>query len=128
MLLRRKASARLGAAYRAPRPVCRYVQGHVSAVLHGATAAGDPAGRCRPAAVPADAMTAPSRRETRALLARAAEAQADAEAIAEIAGSARGEVVEAYAIAREPQVWTAIGKMSIETVKDTVDGRARLDG
>jgi hypothetical protein len=24
-------------------------------------------------------------------------------------------------------VWTAIGKMSIETVKDTVDGRARLD-
>jgi hypothetical protein len=72
-------------------------------------------------------MTAPSRRETRALLARAAEAQADAEAIVELVSSARAEVVEAYEIAREPQVWTAIGEMSIETVKDTVDGRARLD-
>ncbi|GAA4254373.1 DEAD/DEAH box helicase [Dactylosporangium darangshiense] len=72
-------------------------------------------------------MTAPSRRETRALLARAAAAQADAEAIVEIISAARAEVVEAYAVASEPQVWTAIGKMSIETVKDTVDGRARLD-
>ncbi|GIH04020.1 helicase SNF2 [Rhizocola hellebori] len=72
-------------------------------------------------------MRAPSRRQTRALLARAAEAQADAEAIADIVGSARAQVLEAYEIAREPQVWTAIGKMSIETVKDTVDGRARLD-
>lgn len=72
-------------------------------------------------------MTAPGRRQTRALLARAAEAQADAEAMVEIVGSARAQVVEAYEIACEPQVWTAIGKMSIETVKDTVDGRARLD-
>jgi superfamily II DNA or RNA helicase len=72
-------------------------------------------------------MTAPNRRETRELLARAAHAQAEAEAIVEIVGSARAEVVEAYAIASEPQVWTAIGKMSIEAVKDTVDGRARLD-
>src|SRR3954447_12648805 len=72
-------------------------------------------------------MTAPSRRETRALLARAAEAQADAEAIVETLGSARAAVVEAYEIACEPQVWTAVGNMSIETVKDTVDGRARLD-
>jgi hypothetical protein len=72
-------------------------------------------------------MTAPSRRETRALLARAAEARADAEALVEILGAARSEVVEAYEIACEPQVWTAIGRMSIEAVKDTVDGRARLD-
>ncbi|GAA2325679.1 DEAD/DEAH box helicase [Dactylosporangium salmoneum] len=72
-------------------------------------------------------MTAPSRRETRALLARAAETQAGAEAIAEVVGAARAEVVAAYEIAREPQVWAALGKMSIETVKDTVDGRARLD-
>lgn len=72
-------------------------------------------------------MTASSRRETRALLARAAEAQADAEAIVEIVGSAHAEVVEAYELAREPQIWTAIERMSIETVKDTVDGRARLD-
>jgi superfamily II DNA or RNA helicase len=72
-------------------------------------------------------MTAPSRRETRALLARAAEAQAEAEAIVETLGSARAAVVEAYEIACEPQVWTAVGNMSIETVKDTVDGRARLD-
>ena len=80
-----------------------------------------------PAAVPAGAMTAPSRRETRALLARVAEAQADADAIVELVSSARAEVVEAYQIAREPQVWTAIGTMSIDTLKDTVDGRARLD-
>lgn len=66
-------------------------------------------------------------RETRALLARGARVQADAEAIAELLGKARAEVVEAYAVAAEPQVWTAIGKMSIETVKDTVDGRAKLD-
>ncbi|MGI5241084.1 DEAD/DEAH box helicase [Dactylosporangium sp. CA-139066] len=71
--------------------------------------------------------TAPTGRETRALLARAAEAQAAAEAIVDIVGSARAEVVEAYAVASEPQVWTALEKMSIETVKDTVDGRARLD-
>ncbi|WP_327004828.1 SNF2-related protein [Dactylosporangium sp. NBC_01737] len=72
-------------------------------------------------------MTAAGRREARALLARAGEVQADAEAVAEILGSGRAEVVAAYEIAREPQVWTAIGKMSIETVKDTVDGRAKLD-
>ncbi|MEV4518327.1 SNF2-related protein [Dactylosporangium sp. NPDC049525] len=72
-------------------------------------------------------MTAPTRRETRALLARAAEVQTAAETIVEILGSARAEVVEAYQIASEPQVWAALGKMSIETVKDTVDGRARLD-
>lgn len=72
-------------------------------------------------------MTAPSPRETRALLARAAQAQADAEAIVAIVGAVRVAVVEAYEVACEPQVWVAIGKMSIETVKDTVDGRARLD-
>ncbi|MEU7874730.1 SNF2-related protein [Dactylosporangium sp. NPDC049140] len=72
-------------------------------------------------------VAGPSRRETRALLARAARTQADAEAVAEIAGAARAEVVAAYAVASEPQVWVAIEKMSIETVKDTVDGRARLD-
>src|SRR5437762_13784792 len=105
-------SARFGAAYRVPRPVCRYVQGHVCAVLHGAAAAGDPAGRCRPAAVSAGVMTAPSRRETRALLARAAEVQADADAIVELGSSGRAEAVEAYQNAGEPQVWTAIGTMS----------------
>ncbi len=72
-------------------------------------------------------MRAPTRRQTRALLARAAEAQADAEAIVEIVGSARAQVIEAYEVAREPQVEAAIAKMSIETLKDTVDGRARLD-
>ncbi|MER7277242.1 SNF2-related protein [Dactylosporangium sp. NPDC000244] len=72
-------------------------------------------------------MTAPTRRETRALLARAAGTHADAEAIAHAVGAARTEVLEAYAVASEPQVWTAIEQMSIETVKDTVDGRARLD-
>ncbi|MET7422683.1 SNF2-related protein [Dactylosporangium sp. NPDC005555] len=73
---------------------------------------------------PATGMTA---REARALLARAGEAQADAEAIVEDVGAARDEVVEAYLVASEPQVWTAIEKMPVETVKDTVDGRARLD-
>ncbi len=78
--------------------------------------------------LPGNAMTAPSRRETRALLARAGDVHADAAAVAEIAAAARAEVVAAYEVAREPQVWTAIGQMSIETVKDTVDGRAnRLD-
>lgn len=72
-------------------------------------------------------MTAPGRRETRALLARAAKARVDAETIVELVGAARAEVVEAYEIAREPQVWTATEQMSIETLKDTVDGRARLD-
>ncbi|WP_238015765.1 SNF2-related protein [Dactylosporangium sp. AC04546] len=66
-------------------------------------------------------------RETRALLARGAQVQADAEAVDDILGRARAAVVEAYAVAAEPQVWAAIGKMSIETVKDTVDGRAKLD-
>nr|BFE60539.1 DEAD/DEAH box helicase [Dactylosporangium thailandense] len=72
-------------------------------------------------------MTAPTRRETRALLARAAGTHADAEAIVHAVDAARTEVLEAYAVASEPQVWTAIEQMSIETVKDTVDGRARLD-
>jgi len=72
-------------------------------------------------------MTAPGRRETRALLSRADGIRADAEAIVQIVGSARTAVVAAYEIAREPQVWTALEQMSIETVKDTVDGRARLD-
>ncbi|WP_460491559.1 helix-hairpin-helix domain-containing protein [Dactylosporangium cerinum] len=76
---------------------------------------------------PQPPMTAWSRREVRALLARAAEVQADAEAIVDTVGAARAEVVEAYEIAREPQVWTALEQMSVETVKDTVDGRARLD-
>ncbi|WP_433087905.1 DEAD/DEAH box helicase [Dactylosporangium sp. CA-052675] len=72
-------------------------------------------------------MTAPTRRETRALLARAAGTHAGAEAIVTVVAAARTEVLEAYAVASEPQVWTAIERMSIETVKDTVDGRARLD-
>src|SRR4029078_9619135 len=72
-------------------------------------------------------MSAPSRRESRALLRRAAAVQGDAEAIVELVGAAWAEVVEAYAVASEPQVWDAIGKMSIENVKDSVDGRARLD-
>src|SRR5688572_3804951 len=81
----------------------------------------------RPTAVPTAVLATPGPRETRALLARAAEAQADAESIVERVRSTRAMVVETYEIAREPQVWTAIGRMSIETVKDTVDGRARLD-
>ncbi|GAA3453785.1 DEAD/DEAH box helicase [Dactylosporangium matsuzakiense] len=74
-----------------------------------------------------EAMTAPSRRETRALLARAGQAQADAETVTAVLGDARAEVVAAYEVASEPQVWAAVEKMSIETVKDTVDGRAKLD-
>ncbi|WP_344507562.1 SNF2-related protein [Dactylosporangium maewongense] len=66
-------------------------------------------------------------REARALLARAGEMQGDAETVTGTVAAARQEVVAAYEVAREPQVWDAIGKMSIETVKDTVDGRARLD-
>ncbi|MFC4040249.1 DEAD/DEAH box helicase [Dactylosporangium siamense] len=76
---------------------------------------------------PQPPMTAWSRREVRALLARAAEVQADAEAIVDTVGAGRAEVVAAYEVAREPQVWTALEQMSVDTVKDTVDGRARLD-
>ncbi|MDG6101842.1 ATP-dependent helicase [Dactylosporangium aurantiacum] len=79
------------------------------------------------APAPGGGMTAAGRRETRALLARAVDVQADAEAVAGIVGAARAEVVAAYEVASEPQVWAALGTMSIETLKDTVDGRARLD-
>jgi len=85
-------------------------------------------------AVPPVAPTTPvkgrrrrSTRSTRAMLARAAQAQVSAEELAAILRSARTEVVEAFEAAREPQVWSALGKMSIEAIKDIVDGRARLD-
>jgi superfamily II DNA or RNA helicase len=67
------------------------------------------------------------RRSTRAMLAAAADAQADAEELAGIVRSARAEVVEAFEVAREPQVWAALEKRSVEAVKDIVDGRSRLD-
>jgi superfamily II DNA or RNA helicase len=67
------------------------------------------------------------RRSTRAMLARAAEAQISSADLVAIVRAARAEVVEAYEVAREPQVWAALEKMSIETIKDTLDGRARLD-
>jgi len=61
------------------------------------------------------------------MLAQAAQAQASAEDLAAIVAAARTEVVAAYEEAREPQVWTALEKRSIEAIKDIVDGRARLD-
>src|SRR5262245_53873241 len=67
------------------------------------------------------------RRSTRATLAAAANAQASAEELAAIVRSARARVVDAFESAREPQVWAAIEKRSIEAVKDVVDGRGRLD-
>jgi superfamily II DNA or RNA helicase len=61
------------------------------------------------------------------MLAKAADAQASAEELATIVADARAEVVEAFEVAREPQVWAALEKRSIEAIKDIVDGRARLD-
>jgi hypothetical protein len=61
------------------------------------------------------------------MLAAAADAQAGAEELTAIVGSARAEVIEAFEAAREPQVWAAIEKRSIDAVKDIVDGRGRLD-
>jgi superfamily II DNA or RNA helicase len=61
------------------------------------------------------------------VLAQAADAQTSAEDLAAIVARARAEVVEAYEAAREPQVWAALGRMSIEAIKDVVDRRAKLD-
>jgi superfamily II DNA or RNA helicase len=80
--------------------------------------------------VNADAPSAqvggPSRRSMRAMLAAAAQAQADAEQLAAIAETARGEVVAAFEAARERQVRAATEKMSIESIKDVTGGRLRL--
>jgi superfamily II DNA or RNA helicase len=76
---------------------------------------------------PAPAADGGGRRSTRTLLKRAAEAQASAEELAAIAETARREVVEAFAAARERQVWAATEKMSIEAIKDITDGRLRLN-
>ena len=62
------------------------------------------------------------RRSTRAMLAKAAEAEAGAAKLAAIVEAARAEVVAAFEAARERQVWAAIEKMSIEAIKD-VDRR-----
>src|SRR4051794_24230262 len=66
-------------------------------------------------------------RRTRAVLADAARAQDDAEALVEIAEQARTEVVAAYAVVREHQVEAATGATSIEAIKDVTDRRLRLD-
>jgi superfamily II DNA or RNA helicase len=66
-------------------------------------------------------------RSTRAMLRTAAEAQASAAELATIVHAARQEVVAAYDVVRERQVWAATEKMSIEAIKDIADGRARLD-
>ena len=75
----------------------------------------------------AEPTDTPGRRSTRVMLAAAADVQASAEELVAIVRSARAEVIEAFEVAREPQVWAAIEKRSIEAVKDIVDGRGRLD-
>ena len=84
-----------------------------------------------PAAAPSRAtLSQPAgggdRRSTRALLRRAAEAQARAEQLAETSEKARTAVVDAFEAARERQVWAATAQMSIERIKDITDGRLRL--
>jgi superfamily II DNA or RNA helicase len=61
------------------------------------------------------------------MLRTATEAQASAAKLVAIVAAAREEVVAAYDVVRERQVWAAIQKMSIEAIKDIADGRARLD-
>jgi superfamily II DNA or RNA helicase len=61
------------------------------------------------------------------MLTRAADAQVGAEELAAVVRAARAEVVDAFEAAREPQVWAAVNRMSIEAIKDVVDGRARLE-
>jgi superfamily II DNA or RNA helicase len=67
------------------------------------------------------------RRSTRAVLAASAQAQADAEALVEIAERARAEVGAAYQVVRDRQIDTAAGATSIEAIKDATDRRLRLD-
>jgi superfamily II DNA or RNA helicase len=62
----------------------------------------------------------------RALLKRAAQAQTSAEELAAIVEAARDEVAAAYEVVHERQVWSALDKMSIETIRDISDGRVRL--
>lgn len=61
------------------------------------------------------------------MLRTAAQAQSNAAALVAIVQAARQEVVAAYDVVRERQVWAATEKMSIEAIKDIADGRARLD-
>jgi superfamily II DNA or RNA helicase len=61
------------------------------------------------------------------MLRTAAQAQASAAELAEIVRAAHQEVVSAYDVVRERQVWVATEKMSIEAIKDISDGRVRLD-
>ena len=82
--------------------------------------------RVRPAPPPAPRRER-GRRSTRALLHRAAQAQADAEELSTIVGAARAEVVAAFEAAHERQVLAELQKMSIEAIKDITDNRLRLD-
>ncbi len=66
------------------------------------------------------------RRSARALLRRAAEAQARAAELAEKTERTRDDVVDAFEAARERQVWASTAQMSIERIKDITDGRLRL--
>src|SRR5262249_36766158 len=91
---------------------------HACEALRGLAVTDTPA--VRPVVL-ADSPHGRGRRSTRAMLAAAADAQASAEELAAIVRSARADVVEAFETAREPQVWTAIEKRSIEAVKDIVD-------
>ena len=68
------------------------------------------------------------RRSNRAMLKRAASAQASAEELAAVVASARAEVSAAFEAVRERQVQAAVEKMSIESIKDVSGSRARLDG
>jgi superfamily II DNA or RNA helicase len=68
------------------------------------------------------------RRSNRAVLKRAASAQASAEELTAVVASARAEVIAAFEAVRERQVQAAIEKMSIESIKDVSGSRARLDG
>jgi superfamily II DNA or RNA helicase len=61
------------------------------------------------------------------MLAAAADAQSSAEDLAARVTAARQEVVDAYEVVHERQVWAALERTSIEAIKDVADGRARVD-
>ncbi len=60
------------------------------------------------------------------MLKKAAQAQADADALVSITEAARAEVVAAFEVVRERQVRAVTEKMSIEAIEDVLGGRPRL--
>jgi superfamily II DNA or RNA helicase len=61
------------------------------------------------------------------MLARAEKAQVDAAELARIVDAARTEVVAAFEAVRERQVSTETEKLSVESMRDAIDGRLKLD-